>query len=303
MRRTALLGTALLTLAACSEAGTPLAPADDTGADAALAIGSPPTGRIMFTAWGGDGLDLFIVNPDGTGLTSFATLAGNELQPAWSWDNQWVAFLRPRADAASVEHNELYVVDQNGGNGHWVTPSPLGVDLRDPAWSPDGTRITLTTDNLALLSIDVATGTVQTLPYTGGAPSYDPTGQLVVYSTGVQLQVAKADGSGLVSVIPAPSSHGLQYPKFSPDGKKIAFGAYNLRDDSDIWLVNADGTGLVRLVGGPTLDTEPTWSPDGQTIAYASNKKGRWEIWRVSVAGGHRIKVTSTSGFAPAWTH
>ncbi|TLY03119.1 MAG: hypothetical protein E6K92_05025 [Thaumarchaeota archaeon] len=59
------------------------------------------------------------------------------------------------------------------------------------------------------------------------------------------------------------------FPSWSPDGKKIAFveGAEN-----DIFVINADGTGLTRLTDSPGRDTHPSWSPDGTKIAFATDR-------------------------------
>jgi Tol biopolymer transport system component len=227
----------------------------------------------------------------------------NDRAPAWSWDNQSVAFIRSRLDASNVPHGEVFLVDKNGGNGRWLTAQPLGIELRDPAWSPNGSRILVGTAELQMLSIDVATGQVTTLPYQGEMPSFDPTGQLITFSTPTSIRVAKADGSGIIRTVPPPSGTFVQYARFSPDGKKLAFNAYpTVGENSDIWLVNADGTGLTRLVGGRTEDTRPTWSPDGQTIAYTSFRRDNPEVWRVPVSGGHKTRITP-AGESPAWTH
>jgi len=53
----------------------------------------------------------------------------------------------------------------------------------------------------------------------------------------------------------------------SPDGTRVAFeGAVD--GNTDIWVVNSDGTGLLRLTHDPATDQYPAWSPDGATIAY-----------------------------------
>ena len=53
----------------------------------------------------------------------------------------------------------------------------------------------------------------------------------------------------------------------SPDGTRVAFeGAVD--GNTDIWVVNSDGTGLLRLTHDPATDQYPTWSPDGTTITY-----------------------------------
>jgi Tol biopolymer transport system component len=305
MHRNLLSASLLLALAACGDnTGTPLAPAEgDSGETLAAAVTALP-GRLVFDAVGAQGMDLFTINPDGTGRALLVTGPGNNRAPAWSWDNQSVAFIRSRPDASNVQHGEVFLVDKNGGNGHWLTAQPLGIELRDPAWSPDGSRILVGTTGLDMLSIDVATGQSTTLPYQGNMPSFDATGQLITFSTPSVIRVAKADGSGIIRSIFAPSGAFVQYARFSPDGKKIAFNAYPVAgENSDIWLVNADGTGLTRLVGGRTEDTRPTWSPDGQTIAYTSSRRDNREVWRVPVSGGHKTRITSGGAESPSWTH
>lgn len=65
-------------------------------------------------------------------------------------------------------------------------------------------------------------------------------------------------------------------PAWSPDGTKVAFGsdrAYGSTQYSDIYVMNADGTGLTRLTtDGASYD--PAWSPDGKKIAFVSYRAG-----------------------------
>ena len=67
-------------------------------------------------------------------------------------------------------------------------------------------------------------------------------------------------------------------PSWSPDGRRLVFARYT---DSSLWIVNADGTGLRRLVEG----NSPAWSPDGHSIAFTKWTGDYSEVFIVRVAG------------------
>jgi len=71
-------------------------------------------------------------------------------------------------------------------------------------------------------------------------------------------------------------------PSWSPDGSKIAF--WSDRDgNSDIYVMNADGSEQTRLTDNSASDQEPAWSPDGRRVAFVSSRDGFTAI----SAGGH----------------
>jgi TolB protein len=71
---------------------------------------------------------------------------------------------------------------------------------------------------------------------------------------------------------------------WSPDGRKIAFVRVSERvgtprANRDVYVVNADGSGLRRLTTHPEYDGDPAWSYDGRRIAFLSERDGRSEIY------------------------
>ena len=68
-------------------------------------------------------------------------------------------------------------------------------------------------------------------------------------------------------------------PAWSPDGKRIAF--YSERDgNAEIYVMNADGTGVTRLTRHERGRRLPAWSPDGRTISFDSDRDGNFESSR-----------------------
>lgn len=92
-------------------------------------------------------------------------------------------------------------------------------------------------------------------------------------------------------------------PVWSPDGKRITFVS-NRSGNWDIWMMNADGTGLKPLTTQPSEDRFPAWNPDGQRIAFASNRSGNWDIWIMDADGAQQKQLTTTArdDLVPTWS-
>jgi serine/threonine protein kinase len=83
-----------------------------------------------------------------------------------------------------------------------------------------------------------------------------------------------------------------QGPRFSPDGRKVAF-ASGRSGRSEIWVTPADGSNLYQLTSMGATDTgTPEWSSDGQRIAFDSNLEGHYDVYVVPAAGGKIRRLT-----------
>jgi hypothetical protein len=95
-------------------------------------------------------------------------------------------------------------------------------------------------------------------------------------------------------------------PRFSPDGRRIAYGAFgDGRRTSDIWITDADGNGAHRLTDDDGDSNYPQWGPDGAIVAYSVNARGGTDVAERSVGGGDARVVATRSGtwFPTDWLH
>jgi TolB protein len=88
-------------------------------------------------------------------------------------------------------------------------------------------------------------------------------------------------------------------PTWSPDGRTVAV-ALTLTGNTQIYAVNADGSGLRRLSRSTSIDTEPFYSPDGQWIYFTSDRGGQPQIYKMPAQGesaGAAQRVTFTGSY------
>jgi Tol biopolymer transport system component len=209
------------------------------------------------------------------------------------------------ADAANPVFN-IWRMTADGADRNPVTRA-TAADSFEPQWSPDGTLI-------AFYSSRALTGADATnLPF--GTHN---------------IWRANSDGSGLMPLTRATAEDAHSgSPRWSPDGRRLAFessralngtDASNLNRTSNIWTVNADGTGLTamtNLTAAAAGSSSPQWSPSGTQLIFVSsralngsnsaNANNISNIWRVNADGSGLIALTSVTAvnagsFGPHWS-
>ena len=98
-------------------------------------------------------------------------------------------------------------------------------------------------------------------------------------------------------------------PQISPDGEVIAFVRTHIDQESkeprsSIWVVPAAGGEPVQFTRGPKSDSAPRWSPDGQTLAFVSDRSGDRQLWLIGRFGGEARQLTTMRNgvSAPVWS-
>jgi dipeptidyl aminopeptidase/acylaminoacyl peptidase len=276
-----------------------------TGMDPQL---SPDGTQVAFTRWWPE-YELLTINIDGTGERSWAKGWRQMKSPTWSADGNslifsWLISSRDEeierinlADAARsglnirVPRIAREVEVKNGILTYKIPP--------DAEWN--------------LKKIDLATGQLQDLP--GGKYAYSPT----AHPTNAQEVIYTAADSGLGqldlannSARPITTETRDRAPVFSPDGQRLAVSFWQ-DGNWEVYTLNSDGSGRQRLTSTPLTEivaktqlqtafvdgkerfvpgqnphwnnAAPAWSPDGQQIAFLTDRSGKWEIWIMNADG------------------
>jgi TolB protein len=85
-------------------------------------------------------------------------------------------------------------------------------------------------------------------------------------------------------------------PAFSPDGRTLALTLSRDAGNLDIFTLDLTTQVLIRLTNNPAIDTEPTWSTDGQSVYFTSDRSGGPQIYRVDARAGAQAERVTFEG-------
>jgi Tol biopolymer transport system component len=237
--------------------------------------------------------------------------------PSWSPHGHRIAFMG-RQDQTGGFQADVWTVSAVGGEPKAVM-SDVATDW-SPAWSPDGRYIYFSSDrggsmNLWRVAIDEESGETLgppepiTTPATSLAHvSFSGDGRSIAYSSilkTVNIQRQSIDPStampiGEPSWVTTGSRHWVG-PDPSPDGEQVVF--YSLtQPEGHIYVAGTDGRGLRRVTGDSAVDRVPRWSPDGDWIAFFSNRGGQIEVWKIRPDGSDLTQLTTVGVGMPVWS-
>jgi hypothetical protein len=124
------------------------------------------------------------------------------------------------------------------------------------------------------------------------APAWKPASSAIAFVSAGSLSAVDLV-SGDVTALLAADGYALSSPAWSADGAKLAFIGTKTSDGSiDLWVANADGTGLTNLTNDAAVDADPAWSPDGAKILFATDRDGNFEIYSILPDGTGATRLT-----------
>jgi len=198
--------------------------------------------------------------------------------------------------------SDIWTMNADGSNKRRITATPHIAEY-NPSWSPDGSKIAFDAGKgVWVMNSDGSGRHRLTGTFSYGAPSWSPNGTKLVYSSYPQFS---STGQLYIVSVATGRVHSLVKgfaPAWSPNGTTIVFTRKASVTASDLWLVNADGTGLRRLTKTPGLfEVFSSWSPDGSQIAVWAEGQGTQPdemtlyLMNKDGTGSHSLGVTTTS--------
>jgi len=211
--------------------------------------------------WSSDNAQIATVGEDGTvsgvgygHARITATGAGGKTTTADIYVVGEIVVASSRAFPNTPGKFQLYAVERSN-LAQLTKLTPDTTSASDPAFSPDGSRIAFVSQR------------------DGNAEIY----------------VMNADGTGATRLTNDPQPDGR--PGFTPDGQSVVFHSARPAGKQQIWVVNVDGTGLTQLTRD-SVNSAPSVSPDGQTIAYVSQRNKDADIWLMARDGSNQRQFT-----------
>lgn len=272
---------------------------------------SPDGTKIVFSSGHDGNQEIYTINIDGSGLQRLTFNPGNDTHGAFSPDGTQILFTSIRDN----ETADVYLMSSDGS----VVTKVVGWDNSNETagpggWSPDGSKIAFFSDrngkdDIYLISAETARPRLLLSdPRDIGSLSFSPDGQSIVYSRLFD------DRSGEIVVhelatqrlaVIQKTGIGSSHPRWSPKGNVIAFHD-RVGGNSEVCIVEPNGSGFRNISNDPAQDVGPSWSPDGNRVVFISTRDKPSNIPRLftmNADGSDVWPVTPKKGWEgdPVW--
>lgn len=258
--------------------------------------------QIVFVSDRNSNSEIYVMNPDGSGLRRVTDTSSNEAHPVFAPSGDRIYF-----SSDDSGNSQIYSVNIDGSNRRRLTDN-LANDL-NPVISPDGLSIAFNSDRSGSSQIWImeADGADQTqITSSGGidaSPSFAPagSGRKLAYhgSASGSFQIYTLTytvgpyAAGLPSRISPSDTSNQVFPAWSPNGTNIAFITDIDAPVPELYNWSLSTSTASRLTTNSAIETKPYFTNDGSSIVFASDVSGDLEIYRVAATGGVAARLTT----------
>jgi len=257
--------------------------------------------------------DIYLKNINSRVITQLTNSEAHDAMPALSPDGSRIAFASNRAG-----NWDIYVMPASGGRALQVTSDPA--NEIHPTWSPDGSQLVFnrlgrTTGRWEMWITSTNDASVEHFIGYGLFPEWSPVAglgpdgsDLIAFQRSRQrgdrafsiwtMSYREGFAGNMTEIAAAPRA-ALINPTWSPEAKRLAFAAIpndgswdslpgGTPRNADLYIVDLDGTNLVKVTDGSSVDLMPAWASTS-SLFFASDRGGEENLWSLDVSDAVRL--------------
>lgn len=249
---------------------------------------SPDGSTIVFASNRESNWEIYTVNIDGSGLKRITENEADDRRPSWHPDGEMILFESNRS-----ERNELYTISLLSKKTQKIEIKNFERDILFAQFSPDGKRIAFSSDlsedgsaNFNIFIVDATGNNLKQITYDSTRSLYPEwsTDRKKIYFFSRRDTENKVDEiysiellNNQIDRITNWSTHNFA-PAISKDQKYLVCATSVENSRPELFVVHLDSKPMNQITYNDYGDTEPDWSPDGNSIVYASYKNGNYDI-------------------------